>query len=143
MTTFRTNKQKKHYPISKHRVSTGSYQQGTAHLSVPQTLFGKAKYQKYSDIVRIDTPQNALSSIRKLGYEFEHAKTREKKVRIKRVTVDAENRARVISEKSNNPWMKNQKEEIANYYQGAQEHMVIDKENKEPSLIEKVKKTLT
>jgi hypothetical protein len=143
MTNFRTNKNKKAYPISKRRVSTGTYQKGTYHLSVPQTLFGKAKYQKYSDIVRIDTPKDALVSIRKLGYEFEHAKTREKKVRIKKVTVDAENRARVISEKSNNPWMKQQKEEIANYYQGAQEHMVIDGEKKEPNFMEKVKKTLT
>ncbi|GEM_PF-5548226 len=41
MTNFRTNKNKRKYPISPRRVRTGTMQTGTAHLSVPKKLLNK------------------------------------------------------------------------------------------------------
>jgi hypothetical protein len=38
MTDYRSRKDGSHYPISKRRVSTGTMQKGTAHLSVPKRL---------------------------------------------------------------------------------------------------------
>lgn len=62
-------------------------------MSERKTMFGEAVYEKYADIVRMDTIKNANESIRKLKEEFKTAETRAKKVRVKRVTVNASNRA--------------------------------------------------
>lgn len=63
-------------------------------MSERKTMFGEAKHKKYADIVSLETPSKAKMSVAKLIDEFDKAKTRSKKVRIKRVTVNASNRAR-------------------------------------------------
>ena len=50
MVNFRTNKNKKTYPISKRRVSVGSYQQETVHLRVPKTLSESYRMKKLDKI---------------------------------------------------------------------------------------------
>jgi hypothetical protein len=64
------------------------------------TIFFPAKYKRYADIVRIDTPEAARLSVKQLEEEFEKAETREKKRRLKKMVVLAANRAAVMS---NNP----------------------------------------
>ena len=57
-----------------------------------KTMFFPAK-GKYADIVKLDTVENAQKAADELLREFNSAKTRTKKVRIKKVTVLASNRA--------------------------------------------------
>ena len=62
-------------------------------MSERKTMFGEAKSVKYADIVKMDTEENAKKSAKTLKKEFNKAKTRAKKVTVKRVTVNASNRA--------------------------------------------------
>ena len=50
MTTFRTNKNKKVYPISNRRMRIETYQKGTAHLGVPKTLSESYRMKKLDKI---------------------------------------------------------------------------------------------
>ena len=94
-------------------------------LAAP-TVFFPAKSKKYSEMVRIDTPKAAEDSVEKLMKEFNEAKTREKKVRIKRYTVLAENRARIMA--GNERLSTEERQEaakVAEIYARAKEKMVI------------------
>jgi len=66
---------------------------------VKQTMFGKPKFRKYSDIVSLESTSSARKSIRLLNKEFRDADTRAKKVRVKRVTLLASNRAYAMAQK--------------------------------------------
>jgi hypothetical protein len=66
-----------------------------------KTMFFKPKSEKYADIVKIDKPSNALHSCEELKKEYNKAKTRDKKLKIIRVTNLAANRAWAIREKRN------------------------------------------
>jgi len=94
-------------------------------LAAP-TVFFPAKSKKYSEMVRIDTPKAAEDSVEKLMKEFNEAKTKEKKVRIKRYTVLAENRARIMA--GNERLSTEERQEaarVAEIYARAKEKMVI------------------
>ena len=65
-----------------------------------KTLFFSPKFSRYSRIVHLDTPATAYQSATKLLQEFNEAKTREKKVRVKRVAVLAASRAKAIMGKT-------------------------------------------
>jgi len=65
-----------------------------------KTLFFSPRYSTYSRIVHLDTPTAAQQSAHRLLEEFNQAKTREKKVRIKRVAVLAASRAKAITQKT-------------------------------------------
>lgn len=64
-------------------------------------LFQEPKYRKYSDIVSFSNEEQARNSTNILSNEFEKAKTREKKLRIARVTQYAANRALASSKRTN------------------------------------------
>jgi len=95
-------------------------------------LFKKPRWKKYSKIVKMDTPENARKSVKKLLAEFRKAKTREKKVRILRVTQYAANRARVIATKKKRLSAKERREfrTIAKIYERASEKMEKSLKNK-------------
>jgi len=91
-----------------------------------KTLFGPPRYKYLADIVKLDTPQNARESARILGENFGRAKTRAKKLRIKRATVQAANRARVMERNPKlSSWEHKQAGDIAMYYEEAYEEMVL------------------
>ena len=72
--------------------------------SAPQrTMFGPPRYLKYSEIVRIDTPDAARGSVKILLREFENAETRAKKRKIKWMTVLAANRAAAARKRTKRP----------------------------------------
>ncbi|MGQ4874603.1 MAG: hypothetical protein ACP6IY_11095 [Promethearchaeia archaeon] len=62
-------------------------------------LYNQAKYQKYSQIVKIDTPENAEKSTKILFDEFENAKTNKKRLRIWRITRMTARRCRALAER--------------------------------------------
>lgn len=65
------------------------------------TMFFPAKYQKYADIVSLESPAKARESKRELLNEYRSAKTNDKKVRVKRSAVLAMNRAEVTLKRKN------------------------------------------
>jgi hypothetical protein len=82
----------KHTVHTRHpRYTRSQYERGQ------DTIFFPAKYEKYADIVKHDTPENARHSVQQLELEFDMAKQRDKKLRIIRVTSLAKNRAKVMS----------------------------------------------
>lgn len=89
-------------------------------------LFRPAKSKKLAKIVKIDSVSNAKKSTKKLLTLFRKAKTRDAKVKIKRSTVCASNRAKVLS-KSKRLSMKERKEmkQVSNVYQKAAEEMKL------------------
>jgi len=94
-------------------------------LTTP-TIFFPAKSEKYSEMVRIDTPKAAEDSVEKLMKEFNEAKTRDKKVRIKRYVVLAENRARVMANNERlSPAQREEARKVAQIYAGAKERMTL------------------
>ena len=97
-------------------------------MSERKTMFGEAKSKKYAEIVRLDSIPTAKQSARILMREFEDAETRDKKVRVKKVTVNASNRARA-SAKRKNLSAKERKElnEIAGIYENTYEKMELPK----------------
>ena len=64
--------------------------------SPPQQLFKKHRYIKYSKMIRIDTPENAEKSGKKIIDEFRDAKNNEKKLRVARVSQYTANRVDAI-----------------------------------------------
>ena len=72
-------------------------------------LFRPAKSRKLAKIVKIDSVANARKSAKKLLTLFRKAKTRRTKVKIKKSTVCASNRAKVLS-KSKRLSMKERRE---------------------------------
>jgi len=94
-------------------------------LATP-TIFFPAKSEKYSEMVRIDTPKAAEDSVEKLMKEFNEAKTRDKKVRIKRYVVLAENRARVMASNERlSPTQRKEARKVAQIYAAAKEIMTL------------------
>jgi len=90
------------------------------------TMFFPAKSKKYSEIVRIDTPEAAEASAVKLLKEFANARTRDKRVRIKRSVVLAENRARVMANNERlSPAQREEAREVAQIYAAAKELMSL------------------
>jgi len=65
-----------------------------------KTLFFPPKSRKYAEIVRIDSPDAARVSVKRLEAEFHSAETREKKRRVKKMMVLAANRAAASARKS-------------------------------------------
>lgn len=66
-----------------------------------KAVFTDPKYQKYSDMVELDEIENAKISANKLEKEFEDAKTKDKKLRVARVTQFSAVRARAMSRNPN------------------------------------------
>ncbi|MFX1476627.1 MAG: hypothetical protein ACFFCI_00715 [Promethearchaeota archaeon] len=77
-----------------------------------QSMFQKAKYEKYADIVDLTSKVKAQQAVKELEYEFANAKTKEKKLRVLRVTQLAANRARSMN-----------KADIAKLYESASDIM--------------------
>lgn len=69
--------------------------------SMNKTMFGKRKYEKYKEIVKMDTPESARKSIEKLNQEFKNAQSHDKKERIRKVTQEAENIISAILKRPN------------------------------------------
>ena len=90
------------------------------------TVFFPAESKKYSEIIRIDTPEAARLSVKQLMDEFEKAKTRNKKRRIKRYAVLAATRARIISQNPKvSPSQRREAAEVAEIYKRAYERMKL------------------
>lgn len=92
---------------------------------VPQrTVFFPSESKKYADMVDLTSVENAKVSVFDLLSEFSEAKTYVKKLRVKRVTVLAANRAKVMSQ---NPRLKHntrlQKARVAEVYEKAAKRM--------------------
>ena len=64
-------------------------------------LFKPPRWKKYARIVSFEDPKSARKAAKKLLEEFRSAKTRAKKVRVKKVTVYAANRARASAKRKN------------------------------------------
>jgi len=62
-----------------------------------RTIFFPPKYKKYAKIITIANPRDARKAANKMLVEFRKAKTRAKKVRLKKMVVLAANRAKVIA----------------------------------------------
>jgi hypothetical protein len=91
-----------------------------------KTIFFPPKYEKYAEIISVENPEKARGSVRQMLEEFEKARTRDKRRRIKKTLVLAANRARVMSE---NPRLseKERKEakEVYEIYKNAYEKLKI------------------
>ena len=68
-------------------------------ITIKGTLFHKAKYKKYADIVSLKSPEGARYSVKMLKVEYRRAETREKKLRIIRVLQEASNRAKASAKR--------------------------------------------
>jgi len=91
------------------------------------SMFGPAKHPRYAEIVKIDTPKNARESCNILLREFRNAKTRDKKRRIKQMTVLAANRAEAIRAKENlSEKERREMREAEKIYRETAEKMVMD-----------------
>jgi hypothetical protein len=88
-------------------------------------MFGEAKNQTLSKIVKIDTVGNARKSTQELLKRFNELQRRDAKVRTKRATVLAANRAAVIAKNTKNPKMKSDKLKIAGMYRKAASKMKL------------------
>lgn len=95
------------------------------HFQSRRGLYSAARYQKYANLVSIQTPSQAKSSVSVLLSEFNGAE-RAKKVRVKRAVVQAANRASVAS-KNMRLSLKERKEmaQVAEVYNEAKTKMVI------------------
>ena len=96
---------------------------------VRRGLFRPAVSKKLAKIVRIDTPKNTRSAAKKLLRMFKAAKRRDTKVKIKRATVCASNRAKVMATKKKNLSTKERKElkKVSKIYKQAAEKMKLPK----------------
>jgi hypothetical protein len=63
-----------------------------------KSIFHAAQYKRYADIVRIDFPESAKQSVKKLEEEFRSAKRRSKQLRILRVINESANRAKIMAQ---------------------------------------------
>jgi hypothetical protein len=90
-----------------------------------RSIFFPPRHKKYAEIVKVDTPANARESVQKLEAEFRTADRRKKRL-IKRVTVLAATRARVMSANDRlSPEQRREAAEVARIYQQAAERMVL------------------
>jgi hypothetical protein len=92
-----------------------------------KTMFFSAKSPKYAEIVSLKSPEKAKVSAKKLLAEFRKSKTRDKRRRVKRVTVLASNRAQASSKRKKlSPNERRQFWHIAEIYRDAANNMEID-----------------
>ena len=89
-------------------------------------LFKPARWKKYAEIVTFENPSAARGAAKELLREFRSAKTRAKKLRVKKVAIYAANRARA-SAKRKNLSSRERKElrEIARIYEQAAKKMKL------------------
>lgn len=66
-----------------------------------KTLFFPPGSKKFAEIISVETPDKARKSVKILESEFNHAKTRTKKVQIKQRTVLVANRAGATLKRKN------------------------------------------
>ncbi len=98
-----------------------------------KSMFFKAKYQKYSDIVSLKDIGEAQKSIKSLKQEFDGAKTQTKKIRVFRVAQAASNRAGASMNRKN--LSKKERKEyriIGNIYNKLANSLGVRLENKSP-----------
>ena len=89
-------------------------------------LFKKPRWKKYAKIVTFENPDAAKGAARELLREFKSAKTRAKKVRVKKVTVYAANRARASAKRKNlSPRERRELLQIARIYERAARRMKL------------------
>lgn len=101
------------------------------------SIFFESKFDKYSDMVRIDRVDEARISADRLMDEFTDAKQMAKKRRIINIANLASNRARAISQRKDvSPEERKQSREIAQIYRRTQERLSRqyerDKRNESP-----------
>lgn len=91
-----------------------------------RSMFFDPRYKKYADMVRLRTPEEAEGSVRMLLEEFNTAETREKKLRVKRVTINAANRAEAAGKRKDLSQKEREEfKEIHKLYREAADEMVI------------------
>ena len=92
-----------------------------------RTMFGSARSQKYADIVSFKSPEQAKHSVNQLLLDFDMAKTRAKKVRVKRVAVLAMNRAYATVKRSElSAKERDEFAQIGNIYKNAARRMQLE-----------------
>jgi len=70
-------------------------------MAKQKTMFGPAKHKYLSELISLKNPIAAYASVKELRYEFNKAKSDEKKVRIARATMLAANRAEASAKRKN------------------------------------------
>ena len=91
-----------------------------------RTMFGPARSSRLAQIVCLEDVECARRSARQLREEFKDAKTRSKKVHVKRATVLAANRAKVMSQNRNlRPSTRRQKARISRIYRNTARGMKL------------------
>ena len=89
-----------------------------------KTMFNKPKSAKLAKIVNIENPTKARKATATLKREFQSAKSREKKVHIKRSAVLAANRAEAMTRKRDlSPKEKKELKEVSGIYRNAAKSM--------------------
>lgn len=104
---------------------------GSVFRTKEQTLFRPAKHKYLADIVSLKNPLEAEHSAQQLILDFDMAKTRAKKVRVKRATVQARNRAYVAhhDRKDLSPAEKKEMLEVSLIYERAYKRMILPPKN--------------
>ncbi len=87
-------------------------------------FYKKPRHKDLAEIVTLESPRRARRAARKLKEEFEDARTRKRKVTIKRATVLAANRAKAARKRRNlSKKEKRELEEIAKIYEQTYKEM--------------------
>lgn len=112
----------------KTRVRGGKTEYYDPEMKVWKTsIFFEPKHEKYAEIVSFENPREAMQASAILEREFDDAKTRAKKVRVKRVTVLAGNRAEAMLQKKELSTSERREfREIAKIYRDTAKRMVLD-----------------
>jgi len=91
-----------------------------------KTIFFPPKYKKYAKIITIANPRDARKAANKMVKEFRKAKTRAKKVRLKKMVVLAANRAKALLKKKNiSPKERSETMQVYRIYREAAEKMQL------------------
>lgn len=99
-------------------------------MSERKTIFVPAKHKKYADIISLVDVPSARESVKELKKEFNEAETRAKQVRIKRVTVNASNRAKASAKRKRLSYKERlELNEIGRIYSRAYHTMLIPSEH--------------
>jgi len=89
-------------------------------------FYKKPRHPDLAEIVTLESPRRARRAAKKLKKEFEEARTRKRKVVIKRATVLAANRAKAARKRRNlSKKEKRELEEIAEIYTDAYKEMEL------------------
>lgn len=97
------------------------------HARKRRSMFGPPRYRKYSSMVDLTSYGDAQESSKKLTKEFNLARTRAKRRRIKRVTVLAANRADVMAgNKRLKSTTRQEKARVARVYRETADRMELD-----------------